>query len=309
MIVLYNDPRKSLMGYFSALLGAILSDGCPVNLKYVEVLMTTKSTWVNKYPLFSFLFLAYAFSWMVEIPLALKFQGIIHVDIPMSLHYLAGYGPMLSALIVTGWTGGSGGLRNLWGRITRWRVNPGWWLVAFSPLGIYLLVAVILWLIQGEPMGLVSLGEVDFLGPIGMLALPLWILTFGIGEETGWRGFALPRLQKERSAFSATLLLWVFWAFWHLPLFFYSYDSSIIPGMLIGLLAGAITFTWLYNSTGGSVLMTAIWHGLFNTTTACITCKTGVIAAIASTVVMVWAVLVVTIFKPANLSNTGKQTL
>jgi membrane protease YdiL (CAAX protease family) len=137
----------------------------------------------------------------------------------------------------------------------------------------------------------------------------LWILTFGIGEETGWRGFALPRLQNGRSAFSATLLLWVFWALWHLPLFFYSYDRSIIPGMLFGLLAGAITFTWLYNSTGGSVLMTAIWHGLFNYTTACTSCKTGLIAAVISTVVMVWAVVVVIWFKPADLAHARKQTI
>lgn len=99
---------------------------------------------------------------------------------------------------------------------------------------------------------------------LGLAALPLWILTFGIGEETGWRGFALPRLQRGRSALSATIILWVFWALWHLPLFFYSYEASILPGFLIGLLAGAITLTWLYNSTSGTILLVALWHGTFN---------------------------------------------
>jgi hypothetical protein len=49
----------------------------------------------------------------------------------------------------------------------------------------------------------------------------------------------------------ATIILWVFWALWHLLLFFYLYDVTIIVGSLLGLLGGAITFTWLYNSTGG----------------------------------------------------------
>jgi membrane protease YdiL (CAAX protease family) len=270
-------------------------------------MMTSISIWVKKHPLTNFFVLAYSLSWFVEIPLALQARKIIRDVFPLWFHYLAGYGPLLAALIMTGITRGKEGLQELWSQMTRWRVKPGWWLIAISPLGIYLLATAMLWLIRGQGIDLVVMGQVDYLPPLGLAAIPLWILTFGIGEETGWRGFALPRLQKDRSAFSATLLLWVFWAFWHLPLFFYSYTPSIIPGMLIGLLAGAITFTWLYNSTNGSVLMTAIWHGLFNYTTGCITCKADTIAAIISTLVMVWAVLIILIFKPTDLSHLDKQ--
>ncbi|MFN2235209.1 MAG: type II CAAX prenyl endopeptidase Rce1 family protein [Anaerolineales bacterium] len=261
---------------------------------------------IKKYPLICFFALSYALSWIIEIPLALQTQGIIPHIFPFWLHYLTGYGPLLSAIIVTGITGGSKGLSELWGRMSRWRVKPGWWLVAVSPLGIYLLAGAALWVLQGQKMYLAAMGQVDYLPPLGLAAIPLWILTFGIGEETGWRGFALPRLQERHDALSATFLLWIFWALWHLPLFFYSYDPIIIPGMLIGLLAGAITFTWLYNSTGGSVLLTAIWHGLFNYTTACTSCKTGLIAAVISTVVMVWAVVIVIWFQPAELVHTRK---
>ncbi len=271
--------------------------------------MTSISTWVKKHPLFYFFVLAYTLSWIVEIPLALQAQGVIMSVFPFSFHYLAGYGPLLSALIVTGITGGSEGLQELWGRMIRWRVKPSWWLVSLSPLGIYVLAAAALWLIQGQEIDLLAMGQVDYLPPLGLAAIPLWILTFGIGEETGWRGFALPRLQKGRSALSATLLLWVFWALWHLPLFFYSYNPSIIPGMLIGLLAGAFTFTWLYNSASSSILMVAIWHGLFNYTTACSSCKTSLIAAIISALVMIWAVVVVIWFKPSNLAYTKKQVI
>lgn len=271
--------------------------------------MTLVLNWVKKHPLIYFFMIAYILSWIVEIPLALQTRGIIRDIFPFWFHYLAGYGPLLAALIVTGITGGTEALRELWGQMTRWRVKAGWWLVAISPLAVYFLAAAVLWLIQARGVDFTAMGMTAYLPPLGVAAIPLWILTFGIGEETGWRGFALPRLQNGRSALSATFLLWVFWATWHLPLFFYSYIPSIIPGMLIGLLAGAITFTWLYNSTSGSVLMVAIWHGLFNYTTACTACKADTIAAIISTLVMIWAVLVVMIFKPANLSHITKRVI
>jgi membrane protease YdiL (CAAX protease family) len=144
---------------------------------------------------------------------------------------------------------------------------------------------------------------------LGIGALFFWILTFGLGEETGWRGFALPRLQRGRSAFSATVILWALWVLWHLPLFFYSYDLAVVPGLLFGLLAGAVTLTWLYNSTGGSILVVAVWHGAFNFTTGCTVCKTSVTAAILSALVMIWAVLVMILFRPAMLSRGGKQAV
>jgi membrane protease YdiL (CAAX protease family) len=265
--------------------------------------------WMRKHSLLAYFILAYAFSWLVGIPLALRAQGIIRMQIPFSLHYLIAYGPMLSALIVAGLTGGVSGLKTLFSNMTRWRVKPRWWLFAATPLVFYFLTTCVLWLLQGKPIDVITLGEIDFLPPLGLLALPLWILTFGIGEETGWRGFALPRLQKGRSALSATIILWVLWALWHLPLFFYTYPVSVIPGFLIGLLAGSIIFTWLYNSTRGSVLMTALWHGAFNFTTACVSCKADVSTAVISTLVMIWAVLVVLVFKPANLSQTRKQVV
>jgi membrane protease YdiL (CAAX protease family) len=271
--------------------------------------MNTITNWTRDHSLLTYFFLAYAFSWIIGIPLALKAQGVIQVRIPFSLHYLIAYGPMLSALIVTGLTSSAGGLQKLLGQMTKWRVGLGWWLFAATPFVFYTLTAFVLWLLQGQLINTLSLGEIDFLPPIGLVALPVWILTFGIGEETGWRGFALPRLQKGRSALSATVILWLAWAFWHLPMFFYSYPLSILPGFLIGLLAGSITFTWLFNSTRGSVLITALWHGAFNFTTACVSCKTGVSAAAVSTAVMIWAVLIVLIFKPANLSHSERQVV
>ncbi|MBX2998063.1 MAG: CPBP family intramembrane metalloprotease [Caldilineaceae bacterium] len=111
------------------------------------------------------------------------------------------------------------------------------------------------------------------------------MLTSGIGEETGWRGYALPRLQQGRSPLSDTVVLWIFWGLWHLPLFFYTHELSVLPMFLVGRFAGAVVFTWLTNSTGGTILIVAVWHGLFNFTIACETCGSGVGAAAVSMMV------------------------
>jgi uncharacterized protein len=269
--------------------------------------MKNPISWVKKHSLFVYFFLAFIFSWLIEIPLALQTQGYIKNIYPGWFHYLAGYGPLLSVLIVMMAINGRDGLKEIWKRMTRWRVHPLWWMIALSPFFAYVIINLTFWMFGGKSLGLLEMGQVEFLPPIGLGAIPLWILTFGIGEETGWRGFALPRLQKKFNAITATIILWVIWAFWHLPLFFYSYEVSIIPGMLIGLLAGAITFTWLYNSTSGSILIVAIWHGLFDFTTACSQCQTSPVAAIISALVMIWAVLVVILFKPKNLSSFERQ--
>jgi CAAX protease family protein len=238
----------------------------------------------NSRDLVTYFILAYAISWAIAIPLELAKHGVIQAIFPGWFHYLVAYGPILSALMVTWATRGQEGLREIWGRMTKWRVGAIWWLAAFSPVVIGLVSALVMNILTANKISLFDFGVVHFLPPLGMGALPLWILTFGFGEETGWRGYALPRLQKSHSALYATTILTFFWALWHLPQFFYLFDPSIAIGWVIGLYAGAIVFTWLINNTEGSILL----------------------AAVVSTVVMVWAVLVVMIYKPKTLSSNGR---
>lgn len=87
-------------------------------------------------------------------------------------------------------------------------------------------------------------------------------------EEVGWRGFALPRLQARHTAFTATLIVGALWALWHLPIFFWvDNPMSRYPFVLwfISTVAGAFIYTWLYNSTQGSVAAVALYHVLDNT--------------------------------------------
>lgn len=242
--------------------------------------------------------LAYLFSWSVGVPLSLAHQGIIPAVLPTWTHYLVAYGPMLSAIVVTAVTQGIPGLKGLGRRMVRWAC-PKWWVMAFSPLIVGFLLIEILNLISGNPIGLAALGTVNFLPPLVLWALPLWFFTFGLGEETGWRGFALPRLQERRSALQATLILAFLWALWHLPQFFYVFDPIMAPGWAIGLFAGAIVLTWLYNSSK-SILIVAIWHAGFNFVTASVA-DTGLLPALLSAFVIFWAVTLLKRTDPESL--------
>lgn len=259
------------------------------------------------HPLAAYFLLTFLFSWSVFIPLALIKHGLIQVTIPFSIYYTAAFGPLLAALITAGLVRGRVGVKELLGRMVQWRARPIWWFAAFSPVLLLLTTMVVLRFVQGEWFDLSLTGQVEFMPEIGLGAFVLWLLTYGIGEETGWRGYALPILQRNHSALRATVLLWLVIAAWHAPAFFLVYDPSILPGFLPGLLAGAIVFTWLYNSTNGSVLLVTIFHGTFNFVTASKSAKAGLIAAVVSTLVIVWAVLVVILYKPKNLSASAKQ--
>ena len=250
----------------------------------------------------AYFILAYAISWSIGVPLALAHQGIIPEIMPQWTHYLIAYGPMISALIVTGIGQGLPGLKELGRRMFMWRVCPKWWIVSFSPLIIGFVSIWILNRLTGSEVDLSKLGTVNYLPPLGIGAWLLWFFTFGLGEETGWRGYALPRLQKGRSALGATMILAVFWALWHLPQFFYLFEPSIAAGWVIGLFAGAVFLTWLYNSAKDSILMASIWHACFNFMTAS-KADIGILPAVLSTIVMVLAVIVIARTKPKNLMS------
>jgi uncharacterized protein len=262
----------------------------------------------NTKKLIAYFILAYVISWSIGIPLALSQQGVIRPIFPLWAHYFVAYGPTLSALIVTGVSEGQNGIRELGRRVFMWKVRPVWWLVALSPLTIGFLVGLMLNFAMDSKVTLSTLGEVNFLPPIGIWALDLWVFTFGFGEEIGWRGYALPRLQKDQSALKATFILATLWALWHLPQFFYVFDPAIAIGWAIGLLAGAIVFTWLFNSSDGSILIVAIFHGCFNFISSS-PAGNGILAAVVTIIVMIWAVFVVVIFKPQRLSDQEKATI
>jgi membrane protease YdiL (CAAX protease family) len=262
--------------------------------------------WVTRHALAAYFFVAYVVSWSIAVPLALQAQGVVSERLPWSLHYLTMFGPAAAALLIARL------LREPAGTEPR-SVAPGivWWAVGFgSPLLLFV-GALIAARIAGQTSPTwTSLGHVNYLPDVGLAAWGLWLLT-ALGEEVGWRGFALPRLQRTHSAMSSTLLLAIGWAGWHLPAFFYvpSYTAMglrTLPGFFLGVLAGAIVLTWLYNSSGGSVFAAALWHASFNFVTASPNAG-GLVAAVTSTLVMVWAIVVIWRYDWATLASAPRS--
>lgn len=273
------------------------------------------SVWMKQHPLATYFILANGISWIIWSPLVLSSLGIRNVPVLPYHHFFGAFGPILAAIIVTGISSGKRGLRELLGRIVRWRVGIKWHLIAlFGPVALFAIAALAV-RIRGDAWADFSqYGLAEEFPQFGLIAI--WIfhtLTFGLGEEAGWRGYALPKLQKSRSALSATIILSVLWAFWHLPTFWYrpGYASMSIGGIIgwfFSLVTGAVILTWLYNSSKGSVLVVILFHGSVNVAFTSRVAQ-GDIVNIMGMLTMVWATLLVILAGPANLSRSGKHTL
>jgi membrane protease YdiL (CAAX protease family) len=133
------------------------------------------------------------------------------------------------------------------------------------------------------------------------------LIFFGFGEETGWRGFALPRLQKKFNALSSSLILSFLWAVWHLPLFFYrpgfvSMDMAGVLGWFFSLIIGSILLSWLYNSSEGSILICAIFHSSIDLVFGNDLIDKNVMNY-TGFLLTVWGILMVVVFKSKNLAR------
>ena len=90
-----------------------------------------------------------------------------------------------------------------------------------------------------------------------------------MGEELGWRGYALPRLQTRRSALAASAILGTLWGLWHLPRLIANEQAPVIGALgwlLLGMIPWAIIYTWLSNGTGGSLLLPLLLHAATSVT-------------------------------------------
>jgi membrane protease YdiL (CAAX protease family) len=201
---------------------------------------------------------------------------------------------MVAALVVTAWVSGRAGVADLVQRMSLWRMPLRWWVATVSPLlfvGAALLVAAV----AGTLPSWDDVDRYSGLPTLGVASVTALVILGALGEETGWRGFALPLLQRRYSPLAAALLVTPIWAAWHLPFFFTisTYRDFAPPayiGFVFALGCGSIVLTWLYNRTGGSILACAIWHGLFNIATATVAAS-GTLAGVTSAFVVVQAIL------------------
>ena len=223
-----------------------------------------------------FYLLAFAVSWSIVIPQAAASRGLINVQVPGAVGFLSPLAPMLAAVLMEWRAGGTAELKRLLRSLLAWRVAPRWYAVALLGFPLLALVAVALsFVITGHRPDL-SAGYIHNVFPQFPRNLSPWLLFLPfvvfsivttIPEETGWRGFALPRLQRSWGPLFASLVVGSLWGLWHLPDFFYlqAAQSGIsFPLFLAGTISTSFFFTWIFNGTGGSLLMVSILHSSFN---------------------------------------------
>src|ERR671912_2038320 len=200
---------------------------------------------VKRHPLITFFVLVYALAWIIESPLVFLQDSITGTQ-GQIFFILSANVVSVVAIVLTGVVFGRGALRKLLGRLLIWRVNPFWYLVVL--LGPVVLVggAVGLNTLLGGPA--LSVGN-TLLGVVMMWAFFIFPGS-ALGEEIGWRGYALPRLQAGRSALAASLILGAFWSLWHLPLWLTGAPFNpliLYPAFVIAIIASSVIYTWVYN--------------------------------------------------------------
>ena len=226
-----------------------------------------------RHPLVSFFLIAFAGAWVVELPVVLSRTGtgVLPYTLPTIVVVLliaaaTFTGPTVAAFVMARATEGKEGPKRLLRRYVQWRVKLRWYLFILLVIPAAEVLGAIVWpgvLASYQP---VTLGLV--------LGYPLAFLTTlvlggPLGEEPGWRGFALPRLQDAWGPLAGSSFLGVMWALWHLPLFWSGVWTPPTVANIVMFIAMitllTIVMAWVFNNVQGSLLITMLMHASFNT--------------------------------------------
>lgn len=218
------------------------------------------------------IFLMFLFTW----PIDLANAGVLPFQVPFVVSILLGYGFVLASVLMTGLTLGKDAVIALLKRFLIWRVGWKWYLAALLLRPALNLASLLLTVALGG--GTVDFSTVmayeifDPSANLFLLVIPWFFYEFFTnGEEIGWRGYVLPRLQAKYGALVSSLIVGLVWGFWHLPKFLgtptIGYDDRSFGWFMVAHLALAVLYTWLYNNTRGSLLLVTIFHASGNTTT------------------------------------------
>ncbi|NJN20200.1 MAG: CPBP family intramembrane metalloprotease [Leptolyngbya sp. RL_3_1] len=230
--------------------------------------MTIGTSGSNRYPvpflaLGPFLLITFGLAWGIFALFILIPEPIVAIFGELSgrhpLFILAVYAPAIAAFIVVIRHGGLGGWRRYLSRLWRWRCPPAWY--GFLILGIPLLFS------GGAAIKGTLFGPFPF-DSLQALILALAVtLVIGPIEEFGWRGVALPLLQRRFAPIWAGLILGLIWGFWHLPAFLASgtpQNAWSFTPFLVGSVAVSVIVTPLFNASRGSILLPLLFHFQLN---------------------------------------------
>lgn len=210
-----------------------------------------------------FFALTFAWSWACWL-----LAPIVKTDssyVSSALFFLGGFGPGLAAVTLVAINGGRAGLRTWLKRCLHWRGNWGWMTLAFlSPLAVLTIAAAIHMTLGGSLRPSPALSHAAlFVANFGLV----FLAGGPLGEEFGWRGYALPAMQDRLGWRRASLVLGIVWGVWHLPLFFVSgsaQNQGSIAAFFVLIVATSVFYTWLFNRSAGSVLPALVLHTASN---------------------------------------------
>lgn len=273
-------------------------------------------------PLFAYFVLAFGLSWALWAPLIIFGDVLLKFGIGFALLVLGVFGPTLAAFLIAWILEGCAGVRRLISKALLWRVDLRWYLVAgLGPIVLMLIAAGLSMLLNGQPVDAVQF-------PRLLLVVPLFFGVFFFGpleQEIGWRGYALPALQRRHSALLSALAVGFAWGVWHIPLFwtpgapqYSSLQGESTAAIIIAVAIAydtslTILFTWLCNSTGGSVLMAFVFHTSIDTAllvpmllglTSGLLGGNSQIFIMFLPLVFVWVAAVLVVAGPARLSRS-----
>lgn len=246
----------------------------------------------HKYSLTTYLLLATGITWLCWIPSLVissqqgyimpnfdTYAALFQSGFTNSQHLLLAilfqfgvYGPLIGGLVATWMDGGKQGLADLWSRIIKWNVGGRWYLTALA----------ITFLITGIPVGIFALTGGFSPSAVALsyvlFAFLVQLLTSGFGEEPGWRGFLLPRLQVRYGGEKYIWIMGLIWAVWHYPITILYTLPNIqnasmlqmvitiivaLAGQTMSLIGISFIFAWLYRQTQ-SVFLMIVFHALSN---------------------------------------------
>ncbi len=237
--------------------------------------------YISKNQLMTFFAMTFLLSWtlwgiLYSSSIGLLPYGLYHsrmriLDNSLSTFtFLGGSMPSLVALVISFILGGKKEANGLIKRLGKWRIKPIWYLFVLFFSFIFYYLPYLICNLFGASYEL-YLREPLYLVPVHFLiALVFW---GPLGEELGWRGYALPRLQSKLGPLISSLILGVIWSLWHLPLFFIGGSSQFGSNFglyTVSVIIYSLIYTWVFNRTKGSLLISCLLHTSFNYTGALI---------------------------------------
>jgi membrane protease YdiL (CAAX protease family) len=239
---------------------------------------------IQAHPLAAYFALAFVGTWLMALPAFLALGlGLfpMGITLAMILVMLGTYtGPLASALLVTRIVEGKQGLKAFLRRFIQFRIGLGWYALVIVGYPLLYLIGLVQVLGPGAYSGAVQKLPAAIMAYLPALAFCLFFP--GLGEEPGWRGFALPRVQRQYGPLLGTLLLGSLHALWHLPIYIIPgftqpgpFDLSIFLGNSGAIITATILWTWLNNHGRRSIFYAMLIHAASNASPALVTTLLG----------------------------------